>query len=96
MRIFEKLYFNVNEKVFFELFRNPDQGFGFSATFHRKWLTEIQIETFDFLIRCQKKKLLGTVNLVFKTDVIGELQEMNRSVEKIEFKNDEYTISNTY
>lgn len=96
MGIFRGIYFNVNEKVFFEIFKNPDKGFGFHAELDKKELTELQIDTCDFLVQCQNKKLLGTFTMVFKMDGIGEIKKLERSVEKIEFKNGKYIISNTY
>ena len=94
--IFNALNFNVNEKVFFELFRTPDKGFGFATWIPVVEMSEIQIETFKYLLNCQEKRLLGTVRMIFTTDAIGEIKRIERAVEKIEFKKDCYVISNTY
>ena len=95
MGIFNELKFNVHEKVFFHVFKNPDKGFGFAAKLDKDYLTEIQVETCNYLVRCQKKGLLGSFTIIFNTDGVGEIT-INRRVEKIQFINGAYEISNTY
>jgi len=96
MAIFNELNFNVSEKIFFEVFKNPDKGFGFSAQLDKELLTDIQVETMEFLLRCQKKDLLGSVHINFKTDAVGEINELQRHVEKISFKDGKYIIEAFY
>lgn len=96
--IFNKLHFIVSDKILFEIFTNPDDGFGFSANMLIKELNALHIETFEYLIRCQKKKLLGTISISFNVLTIGDNKdtEICRTVEKIIKTKDSYIISNTY
>ncbi len=96
MPIFEKLRFDVNKEVFTELFDNPDRGFGFEAKIKRDSLTEIQQDTLLFLSNCYKKRLLGSIQIKFKTEAIGEINSLERHVQKIEINKDGFIISNSY
>ena len=96
MAIFKELKFKVNQNIFFHNFKNPDKGFGYVARIDKNELTELQIETFEYLRKCRKKNLLGAINMVFELEGVGEITKLERRVEKLEYKNQKYIISNTY
>ena len=96
MQIFKGIYFNVNQNVFLDVFKNPDKGFGYIIKLDEKELSELQIETLNYLVRCHELNLLGSFSIYFNTDAVGEINEIERRVEKIEYKNKKYHISADY
>ena len=96
MSVFNKLTFHIDEETFYMLLKNPDKGFGFKAEIMNDSLTLIQKETFHFLAICYTKGLLGSIELKFKTEAIGEINSIRRMVEKVEGIDDGYIISNSY
>ena len=94
--VFDKVYFDVPKEVFYEIMENQDKGFGYKAEIKKEHLTEMQIELLDFLVKCYDKKILGKISLTFNTEAIGEVNEINRSFDKIEKTDDSFIISSTY
>lgn len=96
MAIFNELNFRVTQNIFCEVLKNQDKGFGYSIELPEDKLTELQIEVLTFLMKCQQKHILGSINIVFKTEGIGEVKDLIRRVEQIVYKNKKYIISNSY
>ena len=94
--VFNELFFDVPKEVFYEALENPDKGFGFKIKLGFKHLTELQIDTLDFLHNCYQKNLLGYISLTFDTNVVGEIKPVSRTIEKIEKTQDAFIISNSY
>lgn len=94
--LFNELHFEANEETFAEVLFNPDKGFGYKINLKKKNLTPLQLETMDFLVRCQNKGLMGAVTLTFETESVGEVKPLSRRVEKIIEEKDRYKISNSY
>ena len=96
MAVFNELKFQVPDKVFFEVFQNPDRGFGYSAGLDEEFLSELQIDILKLLIKWQKKKLMGTINIVFVSEGVGEIEKLTRRIEKITYEKGKYWIKNSY
>ena len=95
-QLFNELFFNVKKEVFYEILENPDRGFGFRAKLELIYLTDLQVDTLDFLLKCNEKRLLGYLTLTFSTESVGEIKPISRTIEKIEKKEQAFIISNTY
>lgn len=94
---FNECNFEVSKEIFSEVLDNPDKGFGFSIELKKEFLTEIQIEVLEFLIRCYEKKLMGHYfQITFTRPCIGEIKPLSRSIEKIEKTKKGYLIKNSY
>lgn len=96
MAIFNELTFNVNKEIFFEVFKNPDKGFGFDVELDKELFTPIQIETLEYLLRCQEKHLMGSVTIIFKLEGVGEITKLSRRVEKLSYKKGKYVMEAFY
>ncbi len=96
MAIFNELRFRVCDEIFFRVFKSPDKGHGFICELDKDHMTELHIVTFDYLVACQSKGLLGSINIIFEMECAGEIQLLSRRVERIESKKKSYVISNTY
>lgn len=94
--IFDRLHFNVHKEIFYELLENRDGGFGYTAKINKSLLNELQLETFDFIIRCYKKKILGRITLTFSTDVVGEIPPLERRFDSIEDNGEFIIIKDSY
>ena len=94
--IFNDLYFNVPKEVFYEILENSDGGFGYTTKIKKELLNELQLETFDFIIRCRKKELMGIVHLKFDTNLLGEVGVLERRIDNIEDDGEFIIISDSY
>ncbi len=95
-QLFNKLYFDVPKEVFFEVLDNRDSGFGYEIILKKEHLTPLQLEALEFLVKCYKKGLLGYVTLTFNTEAVGEVKEVERTVEEIKKVKGDFIISNSY
>lgn len=94
--VFNKLFFNVPKEVYYEVLENPDKGFGYKVELKKKYLTEIQVMTLQFLVKCYDRKVMGKVNLSFNTEAIGDMPQLEAFVEGIKETGSSFKISNTY
>jgi hypothetical protein len=94
--IFDRLHFQVHKEIFYEILENRDRGFGYTAKIKKELLDELHLETFDFIIRCFKKKILGRVHLTFSTSVVGEILPLERRFETIEDDGEFIIIKDSY
>lgn len=96
MAIFQDLTFNVNRDVFYHIFENPDNGFGFTCLIRKDKLSELQVDTLAFLALCHSKKQLGTITIHFVLDGAGDINKITRRVEKVSDEDHGFELSATY
>lgn len=94
--LFNELFFDVGQEIYSEVMFNPDSGFGYKINLKKKHLSPLQLATLDFLLRCHKDDLLGTITLTFNTNAVGDKKPLSRRVEKIQEQIEEFVISNSY